>query len=269
MKLSYCKVRMALSFKKPIVFDTDPIFLLRSVLGMSLHSMCCVSRGGTCAECEHNRQCCYAYICEGIIDKDNGTLPGRDRVSHPYVIRHALPFDWHAAGAVETFEFDMVLAGKAVEYLPYIYSALVRAGRGGLGKQRVPFIVSSMTDCDGKELICEGALLRPPMQQEWKSKDDALAHVGVASGYALAMTGGAASCNDHVNGRIIVRLDTPLRFKVLGKYVTPEILDALGFFSCIARRMHTLCALYGDGGRRKVRLPRRPDKDSVKTVALG
>lgn len=129
MKLHYCKVRLALSFSSPIVFDTDPIFLIRSVLGMSLRSMCCVSRGGICAECEHNKQCSYAYVFESIIDKDSAPLSGRDMASHPYIIRHALPFDWHTAGRVETFEFEMVLAGKAIEYLPYMYGALARWAR--------------------------------------------------------------------------------------------------------------------------------------------
>lgn len=145
MELHYCKVRFALSFSRGIVFETDPIFLLRSVLGMSLRSMCCVFRGGQCAQCEHNQQCSYAYVFESIIDKNSEPLAGRDRASHPYIIRHALPFDYRTAGAADTFEFEMVLAGKAIEYLPYIYGALVLDGC--LGEEEMDLLCAASLLC--------------------------------------------------------------------------------------------------------------------------
>ena len=118
MTLTYLPVTFRLKFADSTIADTHPLFVLRSMLGKELRSMCCVSRTSACPECMYNRICAYSFLFETILPQDNAVVPGRNRASQPFAFTRAA----HVTGrSLQDYEFTMTLFGKAQDYLPYIY----------------------------------------------------------------------------------------------------------------------------------------------------
>lgn len=241
MKLFYKKFFLKLRFETPIRFDVEPLFIMRSVLGRQLRSLCCIAHGRACADCEYNRDCVYSLIFETIMAKDNIPVPGRDRASHPWVLACA------DTGGGELYElgFYLTLLGSYVHYLPYLYGAFERAGRAGILKARIPFSIA--------QIACEeqGALI--PLLYDGCLEMEGLSPSFWEAGRA------EGELSDH---EVRVELISPLRFKSGGRYTSE--FDAGAFINCLHRRAHVLCSLYGEGGgeradgaKERLRLSRR------------
>ena len=203
--------------------DTQPLFVLRSVFGWKLKSLCCIAHQKDCSSCLYNRTCAYSFLFETILPKENAAQPGRTRASHPYAF--SAPSQNLLGREISSYDFTLTLFGKAVEYLPYIYASIEAAGKSGLFKSRTPFRITSVsTNCFGKrqELLNDGVLdVHGPVR--------------------------TFECNSETqkqySGEVLVELLSPLRFKTDGKY-TAEF-GAQAFMKCLFRRLKILCLLYG------------------------
>lgn len=190
---------------------SDFIFVLRSVFGKELRKMSCVASNNICESCIYNKKCTYSNLFESIIPKENQCLQGVNKISHPFSF----------SGYNEN-SFSMTVFGKAVSYLPYIYAALVRAGRGGIFKERIQFTVVDLQVKGMSILKSENELNMNIEPDVWSSTES----------------------NDLHKKEILVELMSPLRFKVNGKYTSD--FSAEDFFACLYRRMRTICLLYGE-----------------------
>ena len=155
MNIRYLPVHFHISFSSPAFADNTPLFVLRSVLGKELHSMCCIAHQTKCPECMYNKTCAYAFLFETILPQENSVVPGRDRASHPFAFTQGRS---SVGKIINDFDFVITLFGKAIEYLPYIYAAFVRAGKNGLFKERVTFIVEKVLVGDKNILISQEQL---------------------------------------------------------------------------------------------------------------
>jgi hypothetical protein len=97
----------------------------------------------TCVGCPLQRTCPYPAIFESP-PVDHGLYAGGNGVPNPYVVEPP-SFGVRALTAGELFEFDMVLAGRAIEQLPMVVYAWRRAFKHGLGRQRVPGELTSVS----------------------------------------------------------------------------------------------------------------------------
>ena len=223
MKLSFLQFEFNIEFIEPAIVDTNPLFVLRGMLGKNLRSMCCISRKSACGECLYSKTCVYSYIFETILPSDNSVLPGRNKGCHPYSLSVK---NRERKNPMTEYSFVLTLFGKSVEYLPYIYAAFVRVGNDGIFKRRSHFRIKSVVvrskNNGGKNiLIDENHLDMEVEMQSWKSSDE-------------------SKLSQH---EILVELNSPLRFKFGGKYGTD--FSAQDFMSCLYRRAKTLCSLYG------------------------
>ena len=180
--------------------------------------MCCIAHQNRCPECMYNRTCAYAFLFETILPTDNEVTPGRDRASHPFVFTNGT---LKTGEKISEYEFTITLLGKAVDYLPYIYTAFVRAGEDGVFKSRTKFEITGVM-AGGKNILLDSEHLNTSVPSEnWQPDNNHSEH----------------------NGEVLVELKTPLRFKYNGKYGTD--FSAQEFMSCLYRRAKTLCGLYG------------------------
>lgn len=234
MRLTYVQSEFYLKFLLPVYPDTEPLFVLRSVLGKNLRSMCCIARKSKCAECQFSRTCVYAFLFETILSSDNAALPGRNRASHPYSFSSNQ--NQVNGNLLKEYSFKMTLFGRAVEYLPYIYAAFARSGQNGLFKSRAPFKVESVLTDGRNILLDENHLDMNFSPSEWS-----------CNFFDFRKDGGLiySALNDHVKSvsEILVNLKSPLRFKIEGRYTAD--FTAQEFMSCLFRRAKTLCSLYG------------------------
>lgn len=223
MSLFYLPVNFYLEFASSVFIDNQPLFVLRSVLGKELRSMCCIAHNSKCQECMYNKTCTYAFLFETILEQQNQIVPGRNRASHPFAFTQGKNV---AGQTLDEYDFTITLFGKAIDYLLYIYAAFVRAGQKGIFKERVPFTVQKVTANQKDILISEDQI------------DTNICPLSFEYDYEFSSTSESLK-----NGEILVELKTPLRFKVAGKYSNQ--FSASDFMSCLVRRMNTLYSLYG------------------------
>ena len=234
MTLSYLPVHFFIEFESPAKVDNPPLFVLRSVLGKELHSMSCLAHNSVCPDCMYSHTCAYSFLFETILSPQNEVVPGRDRASHPFAFTQVANVSGgghldNSEPGLQKYDFTITFFGKAIEYLPYVYAAFVRAGKNGLFKARTPFVVKSVFADDRNILLEEGRLDTSLAPKLIEFTDD----------------GGEVK-----KGQVLVELKTPLRFKCGGKYTSD--FSAQDFMNCLYRRARTLCQLYGEAGRDEV-----------------
>lgn len=222
MQVIYLHVNFFLKFERTVFADTNPLFILRSMMGKNLRSMCCISKKSTCLECLYNKTCAYSYLFETILPQENSTLPGRDRGSHPFSFSEKQ--NSTQKKQIESLDFTLTLFGKAINYLPYIYASFVRAGKDGIFKSRTKFEITKVC-CNGKNILIGENKLNTDFECcEWKGSENVF--------------------EQHTEKEVLVELRSPLRFKVKGKYT--KDFSAVDFMKCLYRRAKTLCQLYGE-----------------------
>lgn len=219
MRVIYQCYCFTIRFSQVVILKKNPTFILRSILGMNLRSLCCIAHTAKCADCLYNTGCVYAQLFESIIPKSNTCIPGRERASHPYSI---VVEKEKLKDAVLEMQFSIILLGKYIEYFPYIYGAFVRAGNRGFGKERVPFSIQNITVAGQSILENSQQLILPQKNELWQSSD----------------------LDTERTGDVSVRLLSPLRFKTGGSYSIK--ITAASFMQCLFRRLKTLVMLYGD-----------------------
>lgn len=220
MQLYYSSFIFTIEFAKPISFETNPIFIVRSILGAQLRKLCCCCEKSSCSECLFNKSCVYASIFETILQKDNEILVNQNRGAHPFLLRSAEFSD--SKVRYDSYKFEIQLYGKYIENINEIFQAIKNGCSDGFGKSRTAYSVSSII-YDGKELLDGEKLNQNFDVKEWNENQ---------------FSGNAVETGD-----ILLVLKSPLRLKVDGKYL--KDFNAVQFMNSIQRRRRTLLSLYG------------------------
>ena len=205
---------------------TEPVWLpefggstLRGAFGAAFKRIVCVQPGSACEGCLVRSQCVYVYVFE---TPNPGTLDwftpeSNPKVPHPFVIEPpegtaegqgsrgagVRPREMPVGGVVR---FNLVLVGKAIDYLPFFVCAFRELGIStGLGKYRRRgmgrFQLEEITDAlGGGNRVYDGS-------------------TGVlTAGYRTVTTAEAGAPPDP-EGSLRVRFVTPMRLKHKGRYV--------------------------------------------------
>ncbi len=108
---------------------------IRGVLGYGLKRVCCIAKNSKCPECILRTRCVYAFLFEKpIFPSENSSRSGNFPASpRPYVIEPELSRETYFNEG-DLLSFNLLLFGKANEYLPYIIYALVESGKKGMGR---------------------------------------------------------------------------------------------------------------------------------------
>jgi hypothetical protein len=106
--------------------------VLRGGFGAALKSVSCTRQDIPCLECMLKYKCAYCQIFETLISKDNKYLSGRETAPHPFIIEPTMETKREYLQD-EKITFQIVLIGKAIEYIPYFILAFHTLGQWGLG----------------------------------------------------------------------------------------------------------------------------------------
>lgn len=203
-----------LKFAEPVRFTVNPLFMMRSVLGNSLRHECCLDLKRKCRDCEDSEHCTYCRFFEGVT-ADNS----KGMKMQAYSL-HQLEDISFRNRYYEEFSFRIIIYGdSAVSFYPYVYLAMVNAGKRGLGKNRIPFDFQ----------VVETGLVR---------KHDSLSPADSAEEWSEAP-------EDYrpFSGQILLDLITPLRFQYKGHYGL-DFTDE-EFFRSLTRRMSGMLRTFG------------------------
>jgi len=106
---------------------------LRGGFGQVLKRVVCITRNKECKNCLFKEKCAYSYIFETPPPKDTTRLRKYPYAPHPFVIEPPL----EAQGEYkkeEELSFNLILIGKAIDYLPYFVFAFDKLGEFGIGR---------------------------------------------------------------------------------------------------------------------------------------
>ena len=152
--LKFEKFRFHIEPINSIIFPSFKGQTIRGAFGHTLRKLFCVKKElKSCTECLLYGECIYAYIFESPnIVKEPFFLSATSSVPHPFVIEPPLDGKLeYKAG--ENFSFDIVLIGKAINYIPYIILVFREIGKKGLGIKRSKFILKSVSGIKGEKEI--------------------------------------------------------------------------------------------------------------------
>ncbi len=218
MELNYQCYSFEVVFRKKVLFDIFPPFIFRSVLGMELKKLACILRKNKCENCELKFQCVYSKIFESPLPENSEILKGRNYASHPFV----MTTDISEGSKTDKIVLKITLIGEAVQYIPYIYIALKKAGENGIFKNRIPFLIKDVTVDDDSILLSEEKLKIPNENKKWILNKD---------------------YSGKIKENILLNFKSPIRIKIGGKYRSE--FSYTEFLHSVFRRAGVLSGLYG------------------------
>lgn len=112
--------------------------VFRGAFGYAFKKVVCITKKNDCLSCLLKGKCVYAYIFETPPPSDSTLMRKYPSAPHPFVLTPPLEDD-RAYEPGELIKFELVLIGKAIDFLPYFIYTFEELGRMGLGKRRGKF----------------------------------------------------------------------------------------------------------------------------------
>ncbi|CCO07696.1 CRISPR system precrRNA processing endoribonuclease RAMP protein Cas6 [Desulforamulus hydrothermalis] len=116
---------------------------LRGGFGSAFQRIACAQRNNICKNCLLKTSCPYVYIFETTPAPGGQALRNYESIPRPFILEPPLDTKTHYA-AGEQLTFNLILVGKAIEYLPYFIVSFKELGRYGMGKGRKEFALQEI-----------------------------------------------------------------------------------------------------------------------------
>ncbi|MFH1963128.1 MAG: CRISPR system precrRNA processing endoribonuclease RAMP protein Cas6 [bacterium] len=130
-----------------------PLYLgstLRGGFGTAFKRVVCALKDRSCHECILKEKCVYSYVFETPPPANTTVMRKYESSPHPFVIEP--PQESHQGyNTGDTITFNLILVGKAIDYLPYFIYTFEEFGRIGIGKGRGSFELQDVS-CEGKSI---------------------------------------------------------------------------------------------------------------------
>ncbi len=187
----------------------------RGLFGHALKRTVCVTNMTRCEECLLRENCAYAYIFETLNERN-------EHVAHPFVLEPPL-LERRIFPPGDVLKVNLILFGRAIDYIPYLVYTFREMGRRGIGSGRGKFWLQRVTK--------DGRIIYDFQEQ--------LLHTDFAKDDLFAIQ----STTDKIEG-VKVRFLTPTAVKVKGK-ISPAI-DFITVLKAVSRRLRAL-SVYHNG----------------------
>lgn len=145
-------VRFVLSLRALDVIELPPYkgSTFRVGFGTAFKKVVCVIKRTECDLCLLKAKCIYSYIFETPPPEDSEILRKYEKAPHPFIIEPP-PETKRIYRAGETITFNLILIGKAIDYLAYFIYTFIELGKIGIGKGRGHYELTDVF-CDGKTI---------------------------------------------------------------------------------------------------------------------
>lgn len=145
---TFAKFRFTIQATEEMVLPLYKGAVFRGGFGYTFKKVVCFQRGKKeCSECILHNKCVYSYIFETAPPEDTKVLKLYKTVPHPFVIEPPLSDD-RVTKKDERISFNLILIGKAVDYLPYFIFTFTELGKQGIGKNRSKFTLEKVESLD-------------------------------------------------------------------------------------------------------------------------
>ncbi len=232
------KYRFELKAKEPMMLPEFKGSTIRGGFGRLFKRICCASGESDCAACVLKNDCPYACVFETMPMEGADRMAGHLKVPRPYVFEP--PLDGRTRYSQgDKLAFDLILIGRAIDFLPYFIVAMRELGEEGITVRRHKFELTSIyaVEClsSGKKLAGEKLVY---------SVDDNMVRVARSE-----LTGAdlVKRAEEFEGKRLKVDFLTPTRIKYRGAYCFADLplvaliqnltlrVNALSYFHCGGR----------------------------------
>jgi len=134
-QLSLAKCRFTLRARETLILPLYKGSVLRGGFGSVFRKITCINKSRDCSSCLLRSKCIYSYIFETPPPPNSSHLSKYKSIPHPFVLEPPLEKKREYEKG-ETFFFNLILIGKAIDYLPYFIFTFSQLGEVGLGKKR-------------------------------------------------------------------------------------------------------------------------------------
>lgn len=196
----FTKFRFVLQAEENISLPEYKGAVFRGGFGYAFRKIVCIQRANKdCTNCMIQKSCIYSYIFETPLPEDSEVLRLYKTVPHPFVLEPPLE-DKRIIEKDNETEFNLILIGKAIDYLPYFIFTFNELGKTGIGRNRSKFTLKRV------ESITNDNSRIPIYNHEEQT---------IVSGYPVIDTN-QLMVTDQTN-EIELKFITPLRVKFDGK----------------------------------------------------
>jgi hypothetical protein len=151
--LRVAKYRFSIELLEDCILPIYKGFTFRGAFGSVFRKVMCVTGKNNCNNCLLKEKCVYSYIFETPVPDDSAKMKLYTYAPHPFVLEPPME-NKNEFSKSEKIQFDVVLFGKAIEYLSYFVFTFIKMGKIGLGIDRAKFKLVNVTNSDsGKEIF--------------------------------------------------------------------------------------------------------------------
>ncbi len=244
--LALYRSRFRLSFTDACQFPCYPGSAIRGLIGHGLRALLCVTGQKSCEGCQLRKRCGYSRFFDspGQVQWEGRQVSA---APHPWVLDCDSP-PAESRRTLRSYDFCLTLIDDDGTALFWLFHALRKAGRLGLGRQKASFRV------DGVWLE---TALGSQQWLEWEDKNHAKLQGKTKQTVDLR------DCNQlDFNKKLRIDFQTPVRIKRHGRLVGPREFSARLVLQALQWRFRDLLALYGlpGGGVKLPDIPEHVDK---------
>ncbi|RJR05526.1 CRISPR system precrRNA processing endoribonuclease RAMP protein Cas6 [Candidatus Parcubacteria bacterium] len=135
VNIKACRFIFTIVPREPLILPSYKGSTFRGAFGNVFKRIVCATRKNDCSECLLKDKCIYSYVFETLPPSDTRIMRKYKAAPHPFVIEP--PLEKRTGYTPEhEINFNLVLIGRAMEYLPYFIYAFEEIGEIGIGKGR-------------------------------------------------------------------------------------------------------------------------------------
>jgi len=226
-KFQFTKYKLILAAKENLCLPEYLGSTLRGGFGTTFKKVVCINKDIECKNCILKGKCAYSYIFETAPPVDTNKLRKYKDIPRPFIIEPPVTSKQTYFQA-ENLEFNLILIGKAIDYLPYFIYTFKELGNIGIGKNRGKY-----------ELISLLAIKENIEQEIYSTTTNLIKNIDLQ----LTMIDILNEVNDYTRNELTLKFITPTRLKYNNRYVlVPEFhilirsllsrISSLTYFHC-------------------------------------
>jgi len=206
----------------------------RGGFGTVFKKVVCVNREEECKNCLLNARCPYCYVFETPRDEETDFIS--THLPHPYVLEPPLENKClYLPG--EVFSINLILFGKAIDYLPYFLFVMEELGRNGIGKGRGRFLLQRVEN------------LSHPSDVQGRTVFEAKSRRIFGEILIRTFLDISNEVPSNTGQTLILHFLTPCRITYKNRLATPCDFNFLVLMKNLLRRIHLL-GVHGGSGMR-------------------
>ena len=201
----------------------------RGAFGNTFKTTVCIRTDRDCQKCLIRDTCIYLWIFETPPPQEAPFLKQSGAAPHPFILEPQFEAMAKEIRPQSTFSIDLVLLGKAIDYLPYFVFVFQKMGQYGLGKGRGKYELLDVQDL----LAAKGTSI-------FHASENVLSEnfVRISSDELLQPDSYILS------SPLTLNFQTPVRIKRDGRYVSR--LDFPDLITTLTRRYFLINHFHGD-----------------------